>query len=537
MLRCSDCHCYLPDYFTHWEKSPLLTSQLELHEALWGQETEKTYLQGRDDLRELVQYLLQPLADQSVVRVLELGSGRGWLSAAFKHWGCEVVAVEPSKILAEKASLIFSMETEFVNLSARDYLLQCKEEFDLIVMWHVLEHIDNPLEIISMARNRLSTDGAIAIQTPLPLKDYVFPEHLFFPAPQTYRFLADRLKLPIYSFDFDVRNAYLGCLFGGTGDLSPEVDTLDAAFLVNGYFEALNSTRALANERLVSIEEMGANIFSLDQQHVVDQREIEKFQINKRDIQRQISASNTALEAATALAREHLNTINTMRASIVELNDSLGHAQNLAKERYTTIEDMGSSITALTLSLQDAQNLAKERYSTIENMSASIAELMLSLEDAQKLARERYSTIENMGSSITALTLSLEDAQTIAKARYTTMEEMSNSIAKINLSLDHARFIADERLDTIADMSATISDLTQSRDHAHGLVEKSNEVLGQKKILVATMELTISDQKSTIERLNVEFAEMQLWSYPAKRLLKKLRNLFSDSTGNNGKSL
>ena len=59
MLRCADCHSYVPDYFAEWEQASLLASQLKLHEGLWKEESDEEYLAGREELSALVGILLE----------------------------------------------------------------------------------------------------------------------------------------------------------------------------------------------------------------------------------------------------------------------------------------------------------------------------------------------------------------------------------------------------------------------------------------------------------------------------------------------
>lgn len=81
--------------------------------------------------------------------VLDLGSGHGDMSNKMADFSKKVVGVdyvmgdiEIAKSKHNKPNL------SFIYGDAFDYLKDCKEEFDVIILSHIIEHIDNPKDFI-----------------------------------------------------------------------------------------------------------------------------------------------------------------------------------------------------------------------------------------------------------------------------------------------------------------------------------------------------------------------------------------------------
>lgn len=94
--------------------------------------------------------------------LLDIGCGTGWTSSVWKKEGAQVTGLEPSavrgKIAEERYGLriISSYIEELVNT----------EHFDVIVMRHVLEHLENPLSVLSKVKHHLHKKGLLVIVVP-----------------------------------------------------------------------------------------------------------------------------------------------------------------------------------------------------------------------------------------------------------------------------------------------------------------------------------------------------------------------------------
>jgi SAM-dependent methyltransferase len=95
--------------------------------------------------------------------LLELGSGRGFFLDATRRRGFEPLGVEPSPDLAGRAADEFGVEVregflEEVDLSGRRFASVC--------MFHVLEHVEEPVALLGQLAERLVEPGLVVLEVP-----------------------------------------------------------------------------------------------------------------------------------------------------------------------------------------------------------------------------------------------------------------------------------------------------------------------------------------------------------------------------------
>lgn len=92
-------------------------------------------------------------------KLLDIGSGTGDFLATCKVDNWNVFGVEPSK----EARQI----SEEKNVKAFSDISEIKENnFDVITLWHVLEHVENLLEYIEILKTKLKPTGVLIIAVP-----------------------------------------------------------------------------------------------------------------------------------------------------------------------------------------------------------------------------------------------------------------------------------------------------------------------------------------------------------------------------------
>ncbi len=96
-------------------------------------------------------------------RLLEVGCGAGDFLYAAQRTGWEVKAVEYSDSLAAALRTELGFDVRTGDLTRG---LWPAESFDAVVMWSVLEHLQNPLEALMTASSYLKPGGAVFIQIP-----------------------------------------------------------------------------------------------------------------------------------------------------------------------------------------------------------------------------------------------------------------------------------------------------------------------------------------------------------------------------------
>jgi SAM-dependent methyltransferase len=95
--------------------------------------------------------------------LLELGPGRGFFLDAVRRRGFDPIGVEPSPELAARASSDFGVEVKQGFLDEVDLP---RDGFDNICMFHVLEHVEEPLTLLGQLADLLRADGLLVIEVP-----------------------------------------------------------------------------------------------------------------------------------------------------------------------------------------------------------------------------------------------------------------------------------------------------------------------------------------------------------------------------------
>lgn len=104
-------------------------------------------------------------------RVLELGCAIGGASAILKDSGYEIYASDVSRYVIKNAKKI----RRDINFSVVDVTkkIKLKGEFDYIIAFEVLEHLDDPKIAIKNIKNKLKKNGWIIFSTPPPYKRFI----------------------------------------------------------------------------------------------------------------------------------------------------------------------------------------------------------------------------------------------------------------------------------------------------------------------------------------------------------------------------
>ncbi|HCW07423.1 MAG TPA: methyltransferase [Cytophagales bacterium] len=93
--------------------------------------------------------------------LLDYGCGTGEFLAEMKKKGWNISGIEPSDIAHTKAEL----KTE-EKIHRTIFEIDKEKPFDVITLWHVLEHVHNPNEILTALGSYLNKTGTIIIAVP-----------------------------------------------------------------------------------------------------------------------------------------------------------------------------------------------------------------------------------------------------------------------------------------------------------------------------------------------------------------------------------
>lgn len=158
-------------------------------------------------------------------RMLEVGCGHGGLLRIFAAKGWDVSGTELSSDIAKSAQIDLGKKIRVGHLEALDFP---EAHFDLIVFWHVFEHLPFPRQTLSHAARLLSKNGVVVIAVPNVdslqahwyARDWLHldvPRHRWHFSSQTLNALASECGLVpqhvwYFSFEYGVFGMFEGAL-------------------------------------------------------------------------------------------------------------------------------------------------------------------------------------------------------------------------------------------------------------------------------------------------------------------------------------
>ncbi|MEQ9483395.1 class I SAM-dependent methyltransferase [Coleofasciculus sp. F4-SAH-05] len=115
--------------------------------------------------------------DKNSAKILEIGCNRGYLLSALSGFGfSNLYGVDLSPDDVKNAKTLLP-NVDIICIDAYDYLKEYKEEFDLIILKAVLEHIpkNDIIYFLEQIRNSLKHGGLVIID--VPNMDWLFAQH------------------------------------------------------------------------------------------------------------------------------------------------------------------------------------------------------------------------------------------------------------------------------------------------------------------------------------------------------------------------
>jgi 2-polyprenyl-3-methyl-5-hydroxy-6-metoxy-1,4-benzoquinol methylase len=106
--------------------------------------------------------LVEKITGKTKGTLLDIGSGTGYFAAEMKNAGWHVTGLEPDADARKIAE-----EENQINLSSTDRLFLLPEKsFDVITLWHVLEHVHDLKNYVRKFKNLLKENGKLFVAVP-----------------------------------------------------------------------------------------------------------------------------------------------------------------------------------------------------------------------------------------------------------------------------------------------------------------------------------------------------------------------------------
>jgi SAM-dependent methyltransferase len=98
--------------------------------------------------------------------LLEIGCGKGRFMEAAKNAGLMAYGIEPSPRSYAFASTRLGEAVASVGVEQIDQVSSFPKKYDYVMLWHVLEHLDDPHYILLKIRSLLANGGRVVIAVP-----------------------------------------------------------------------------------------------------------------------------------------------------------------------------------------------------------------------------------------------------------------------------------------------------------------------------------------------------------------------------------
>lgn len=115
----------------------------------------------RNDCDNRLEWIEERYGDLKNKRILEIGSSSGYFLDVMRTNGANVEGIELTKNYSD-----YSKKLGFKIYNESIENLNLNEEFDLIIMFHTLEHVFDPMSVIRAVNRALKRDGVFMGESP-----------------------------------------------------------------------------------------------------------------------------------------------------------------------------------------------------------------------------------------------------------------------------------------------------------------------------------------------------------------------------------
>lgn len=164
-------HEVISGYARDMSKNPPIDEQRAFYNAHWA-EFEYAGIYKMERAAAILKMLA--LVGKTEPRIVDLGSGAGWLAAILSQFG-PTTGIE----LSDEAVISARERFPWVRFEQEDLSSwTTKERFDVVVSQEVFEHLTDQRAHLELAREILTPDGALILTTPNRLSMEAMPDPL-----------------------------------------------------------------------------------------------------------------------------------------------------------------------------------------------------------------------------------------------------------------------------------------------------------------------------------------------------------------------
>lgn len=189
----------IPGYERYWKYLQIIKNYANPLEYL--SETEDTYWGVKEALSQLVK-------DKKSTRILEIGSGLGYLTYSLNKANYQALGLDISQTAVNQA--IDNFGDHYICADLFEFAKTHAAYFNLVILTEVIEHVENPIDFIAAIHKLLKPGGHAIITTPnksFYFKDIIWstdlpPVHFWWFSEESMTQLAKNASMNIRLIDF-----------------------------------------------------------------------------------------------------------------------------------------------------------------------------------------------------------------------------------------------------------------------------------------------------------------------------------------------
>ncbi len=142
-------------------------------------------------------------------KLLDIGCGAGFFIACLKRYGWDVRGID----ISEWATNFAREKLDLHVLMGSIEDVEISDQFDVITMYHILEHLSHPLQSLKKVSEKLSNDGVLVVKGPnlasfdriwhgTNWRGYTVQYHFYYFTQKTYQMLLERAGFSIQKIVF-----------------------------------------------------------------------------------------------------------------------------------------------------------------------------------------------------------------------------------------------------------------------------------------------------------------------------------------------
>jgi len=229
IYHCRTCCAFAP----HYPDKPgnAVRHQADFHALYWADVPKQRVIDESRRMGLTIDFYQDYLSlYEPLTPILDLGGGRGLLTKALLDREYNAHGCDPSGDLVDCAHHILNIPRHhYYHGDIASFIDDRRDEFKgrvgAIFLWHVIEHLEFPIDILRSLKPLLRPDGIIVAQGPMLERDYIFPEHYFLHSESNISWIARELDMKLLFMDAFSPERFISFVFGSVDHPQSGINT------------------------------------------------------------------------------------------------------------------------------------------------------------------------------------------------------------------------------------------------------------------------------------------------------------------------